>query len=428
VPCVRGVAPIWDASRPNEGAYTVFLEFEDGTPRAPRATEQEIRMKRKPWTGPFGALALVVMTLLALGACAPARRPAAYSAPAAVPASSSEGASALAGWDQTVAAARQEGQLTLSGPPGQLWRDALLAFEQDYPGIKVELTGQSSRDFWPRLFQERAAGQYLWDLRVGGPGPQVFQARDAGLLAPVRPLLMLPEVVDESKWFGGFDGLYADKEKQYLPAFVAQAQSVAWVNRDRISEAELASDAQLRDPRWRGKIAIADPNGGAGLGTLTTLYVVFGEDYVRDLLTRQDLVVAGDNRQLAEWVIRGRYPIGIGIANEDLAAFERQGLTFNVKGLQPARKLSLGFGGIQLMRQAPHPNAAKVFVNWLLTQATQAKLAKTLALNSRRLDVPPGDPDSVATAEPAAQAIAPLSEEFMPMRKRAGELASELLH
>ena len=45
----------------------------------------------------------------------------------------------------------------------------------------------------------------------------MFQARDEGALDPVRPLLVLPEVADESKWFGGFDGLYADKEKQYLP-------------------------------------------------------------------------------------------------------------------------------------------------------------------------------------------------------------------
>src|SRR5687768_11378457 len=51
---------------------------------------------------------------------------------------------APAGWEQTVAAAKQEGKLALSGPPGQLWRDALVAFEKDYPEIKVEFTGQNS--------------------------------------------------------------------------------------------------------------------------------------------------------------------------------------------------------------------------------------------------------------------------------------------
>jgi iron(III) transport system substrate-binding protein len=332
-----------------------------------------------------------------------------------------------AGWDAIVAAAKQEGQLTLSGPPGQLWRDGLLAFQQDYPDIKVEYTGQNSRDFWPRLFQERAAGQYLWDLRVGGPDPQVFQARDDGALDPVRPLLVLPDVTDESKWFGGLDGLYADKDKQYLPAFIAQAQPTAYVNRDLISTADLSSDEGLRDPRWRGKIALSDPNGGAGLGTLTTLLVAFGEDYVRDLLTRQDVVVTGDNRQLAEWVIRGRYPIGIGVTDDELLNFERQGLTFDVKGLQPFRKLSLGFGGLQLISRRPHPNAAQVFVNWVLTQPAQAQLAKTIEFNSRRVDVPPANPDSTLDPSRLADYVPHQYETLLPERQHAQQLAKELL-
>jgi iron(III) transport system substrate-binding protein len=385
-------------------------------------------MEIKRRLAPINLATLAVVAILALGACAPAARPAVAPSAAPAPAAAAgESAGAPAGWDQTVAAAKQEGQLTLSGPPGQLWRDALVAFEKDYPGIKVEFTGQNSRDFWPRLFQERAAGQYLWDLRVGGPDPQVFQARDEGVLDPVRPLLVLPEVTDESKWFGGLAGLYADKEQQYLPAFVAQAQSVAYVNRALVSEAELASDAQLREPRWRGKIAITDPNGGAGLGTLTTLYVAFGEDYVRDLLSQQDLVVTGDNRQLAEWVIRGRYPIGIGIAGEDLVAFERQGVSFNVQGMPPPRKLSLGFGGIQLLNRAPHPNASKVFINWLLTQATQANLAQTLELNSRRTDVPPGNPEQVLDPSRMADYVPHQYETYLPQRQRAQQMGKDLL-
>ncbi len=393
-------------------------------------------MAGRRWAGRGRLIALACVLALVMGACAPTPAGAptkpAPPAPAAATART-DGATAgpageaPAGWEQTVAAAKSEGKLVLSGPPGPLWRDGLLTFEQDYPDIKIDFAGQNSRDFWPRLFQERAAGQYLWDLRVGGPDPQVFQARDEGVLDPVRPLLVLPDVADERKWFGGFEGLYADNDQQYLPAFVAQAQPVAYVNRGVVSEAELASDEQLRDPRWRGKIAITDPTGGAGLGTLTTLLVAFGEDYVRDLLTQQDLVVTGDNRQLAEWVIRGRYPIGIGISPDDLVYFERQGLSFNVKGLPPARKLSLGFGGIQLVNRAPHPNATKVFINWLLTQAAQAHLAKILELNSRRVDVPPGDPDQVLDPSRMAEYVPHQYETYLPQRQRAQQLGKDLL-
>ncbi|HLH22289.1 MAG TPA: extracellular solute-binding protein [Chloroflexota bacterium] len=387
---------------------------------------QRVRRARLP-----AALGIVLL----VAACGPAPASAPAGAPAggagaggaAGEAAAAAPADAPAGWEETVAAAKQEGTLVLSGPPGQLWRDGLLLFEKDYPGIKVELTGQNSRDYWPRVFQERAAGQYLWDLRVGGPDPQVFQARDGGALDPVRPLLVLPEVTDESKWFGGFDGLYADAAKQYLPAFIAQSSPTAYVNRGVVSEADLSSDRQLVEPRWRGKIAIADPAGGAGLGTLTTLLAAYGEDYVQDLLSKQDLAVTGDNRQLAEWVVRGRYPIGIGVTDDELLLFQQQGLTFDVRGLGGARKLSLGFGGIQLMNRAPHPNAAKVFANWLLTRDTQARLAPLVEFNSRRTDVPPVSPADALDPSHLQDYVPHQYEELLPTRQRAQQLGKDLL-
>jgi ABC-type Fe3+ transport system substrate-binding protein len=326
-----------------------------------------------------------------------------------------------------VAAARQEGKLVISAPTGQLWREALQSFEQDYPGISLELTGGNSRDFWPRLFQERDAGQYLWDLRVGGPDPDVFEARDRGALDPVRPLLVLPEVMDESKWFGGFDGMYADKAKQHLPAFVASAAFNVYVNRNAIPESDLATEEQLIDPRWRGKIVLQDPRGGAGLGTTTTQLAAFGEDYVRQLFTQQDVVITGDNRQQAEWIVRNRYPIAIGLRMDQVRTFELQGVPVNVKGLGTPRKLSLGSGGIQLISQRPHPNAARVFVNWLLTQKVQDRIVKHVEVNSRRLDVPPGDPTEILEPDRLADYVPHQYEELLPTRRRAQQLGAELI-
>src|SRR5207244_2031948 len=54
-----------------------------------------------------------------------------------------------------------------------------------------------------------------------------------------------------------------------------------------------------------------------------------------------------------------------------------------------------GTGSIGLFSQAPHPNAAKVYANWFLTQEAQALYAQTTGFNSRRLDVPVADPDYV---------------------------------
>jgi iron(III) transport system substrate-binding protein len=373
---------------------------------------------------PERALALAVIALLTLGACAPA---APAPAQPAVPAGHAVGAPGAA-WDQTVAAAKREGKLALSGPPGSVWRDVLLTFEQDYPEIQVEYTGVNSRDFWPRVLQERQAGHYLWDLRVGGPDPQVYQARDEGVLDPIRPLLLLPEVTDDGKWLGGLDGLFADNTREYLPGFLAYTRTSILVNRDLVPEAELSTQRQLLDPRFKGKIVLQDPRGGAGLGVLTVLLAGHGEEYVRDLLSRQDVVVTGDNRQQAEWVVRGRYPIGVGMGTDQLIYFEQQGMKFNVRAIEEGPKgLNIGFGGLQLLNRAPHPHAATVFINWLLTARVQERLAKALETNSRRLDVPPAVPAELPDPQRMADYIPHQAEALLPVRLRAQQLAQELL-
>jgi iron(III) transport system substrate-binding protein len=309
-----------------------------------------------------------------------------------------------------------------------VWRDALLTFEKDYPDIKVDFTGQNSRDFWPRLVQERQAGQYLWDLRVGGPDPQVYQARDEGMLDPIRPLLVLPEVSDDSKWLGGLDGLFVDNAHQYLAGFTAYVRTSILVNRDLVPDAELSAQRQLLEPRSKGKIVLQDPRGGAGLGVLTVMLVGNGEPFVRDLLTNQDVAVTGDNRQQAEWVVRGRYPIGIGMGTDQLILFEQQGLKFNVRPLDEGPKgLNIGFGGLQLVNAAPHPNAAKVFINWLLTARVQEQVARALETNSRRLDVAPVAPAEQPDPQRMDEYVPHQAEALLPMRQRTLQLAGELI-
>jgi iron(III) transport system substrate-binding protein len=393
--------------------------------------------------GPRVLFALVLLVALACGptASAPATGgassgasgaagPAAAAPPAAKPAG--EPAPQGAGqsdWDRLVAAAKQEGRLILSGPPGELWRKSLTeAFEAQYPGIKIEYTGVNSRDFWPRVFQERQGGQYAWDMRVGGPDPQVYQARDEGMLEPVRPLLVPPEVTDDSKWFGGFEAIFADNGHTYLPGFQAFVDTAVWVNRDVVPEAQFPSDRDLLNPQWRGKIVLQDPRGGAGLGLSTVLYVKHGEPFLRDFFSQPELVVTGDGRQQAEWVIRGRYPITVGLNADMLVLLEQSGVKAKVENVaEGARGMSIGFGGIQLLNRAPNPNAAKLYINWLLTQPAQAQLSEAVRANSRRTDVPVVDARSAVDPSQLKDYVPHQEEEYLQARQRVQELARELL-
>ncbi len=368
--------------------------------------------------------ALCLSFMVTLGACAPADPP---SRPAALPSAAAK-ADWEREWKKTLEAAHREGKVVLSGPTRELWRKVLLSFEQDFPGIQVEYTGANSRDFWPRIFRERELGQYLWDLRVGGPDPQVYEAKDRGVLDSIRPLLLLPEVGDEKHWFGGFDQMFFDRGKKYVLGFANFISFSAYVNRDIIPDTELRSVRDLTQPRWKGKIVIQDPRGGAGLNSLEIFLKRYGEQMARDLLTKQELVVSNDIRQQTEWIIRGRYPIAIGLVPDALLLFEEQGLRHNIRPIQDSgAALSTGTAGIQFFDRAVHPNAAKVYINWLLTQRVQTRLSAATKQNSRRLDVPAADPVAVPDLHRLDSYIPGQAEELLPVRQQALELARALL-
>jgi iron(III) transport system substrate-binding protein len=377
-------------------------------------------------------VAAAILALVLAGCVAPAPIPGAPLPASAVESLVAVPAPGTGAWDPiawvgTVAGAKREGRIVVSGAPSDNWRVALTSFAQDYPEIQVEYTGASARDFWPRIDQERAAGLFLWDVRIGGFGQESFPSKDDGTLDPVRPVLTLPEVTDEARWLGGVEGRFFDKQRQYLFAFMANAQSSTWVNRDFVPEPALESGRELTDPQWRGKMVLQDPRSGSGGAVLAALLYAYGEPFVRELLSQQDVVITSDARQQAEWVVRGRYPIAIGANTDILGTFRREGLGVNVRPIREPVAISTGFGGVHLVNRAPHPNAAKLFVNWLLTRDVHARIAPLLAFNSARLDVPSAVPESVAEPARLQEYIPFQSEELLPQLQLADRLARELV-
>lgn len=153
-----------------------------------------------------------------------------------------------------------------------------------------------------------------------------------------------------------------------------------------------------------------------------------GEDFVRKLLA-QDVAVMPQSRQLAEALVRGRYPIAFGISISDLETFTQEGLTQNAKPIAPdtreGTRINTGFGNLLLINKPPHPNAAKVFANWLLSADGQKAYVEATAVNSRRLDVPPVPdraPDPKAHYDIDEREDSPLLEKMNQAREIAKEL------
>jgi iron(III) transport system substrate-binding protein len=332
-------------------------------------------------------------------------------------------------WEQTVAAAKKEGTVVVSALSGELLRQALLSFEQDYPGIKVEYHAMNGRDFRSRVLKERELGQNLWDLRIGGVDADSFEFAKRGVLDPIRPVLMLPDVTDPAKWMGGFDSqtsIFADNGKKYVLRTTGLLTGELMVDRDVVSEKVFKSAKDLLDPRWKGKIVMQDPRlPGAGNSALATLIHMYGEQFVRDLLTKQDIVVSDNRRQMSEWMVRKRHHIALGLGSAGpITEFQKQGLGKNIKSFATN---SIAGNAVVLLNKAPHPNAAKVYVNWLMSQKGQAKLAEIAKTNSWRVDVKPGDPELAMDPKKIQQYVNMTDERHVGTRQRAFELAKELI-
>ena len=129
--------------------------------------------------------------------------------------------------------------------------------------------------------------------------------------------------------------------------------------------------------------------------SLAHLAFMYGKNYIREILSKQDVIVTDDNRQQVEWVVRGKYPIAIGLATPLLVPYEKQGLGKNLLKLEDKIiRITNGSGIITLLEGAPHPNAAKVYINWLLSQKTQIIISQNTQTNSSRTDVPVVDKET----------------------------------
>ena len=331
-------------------------------------------------------------------------------------------------WEKILAAAKEEGRVAVGGPPGTSYRDVMRGFEKKFPQITLDYQSFSPTTFTSRFYKERQAGQYLWDVYITGPTSFDITAKKARELDPVRPTFILPEVREESAWFGGFDRAFLDFEKQYIFAFQAQVTPQVYVNREVVPESELNSIKGLLDPKWKGKIAINDPRAdGAGNGRVALWTGQLGEEFVRALL-KQDLILTRDDRQLADWLARGKYPIAIGVGDTEIYELQKLGIGLKIEPLggkaAEAWRLSTGWGGVRLVNKAPHPNAATVFINWLLSKEGQTAWATIAGRPSRRMDVPRVAGMSV---EPGIDYYDIDREERVKLRDRAKEIAKEVL-
>jgi ABC-type Fe3+ transport system substrate-binding protein len=290
-------------------------------------------------------------------------------------------------WDALVAAAKREGTVVLAGPTSQEFRAAVVkAFEARF-GIPMEYLALPGAEAGARIMREGDAGKVTVDVMMGGGG-ELISLYPAGRLDPIKPNLALLDVTDMSKWADG-KLKWMDPDSQYLLQTTEAVGSGLWVNAQQVPEGTITSWKDLLKPEYKGKLASFDPRReGAGLATATYLYMQFGAEYVRDLYLGQQITYTTDERQLAEWVGRGAYPMGLSLVQRQVEPMRELGVNMNpVRPPDGPGFLVGGFSVIKLIKNRPHANAGIVLANWLASQEGQQVYSREVVDVSRRTDV-----------------------------------------
>src|SRR5499427_10277223 len=140
-------------------------------------------------------------------------------------------------WDKTIEAARKESKVVAGIPAsGELRKSITESFKSRFPGIELELTTSRGPTNASKISAEHAAGVRYFDLLISGTFTP-FNLLNAGILDPVEPLFILPEVKDPKRWYGGH--LWIDNSKRFLYAFQAYQSENFWYNSTLLKPQEI---------------------------------------------------------------------------------------------------------------------------------------------------------------------------------------------
>ncbi len=250
----------------------------------------------------------------------------------------------------------------------------------------------------PRIMAERRAGKFLWDVCICGPTTPYAVLYPAKALDSIKPALILPGVVDESRWWGGKHH-YMDPDRQHILVFLGTVDMPnLYYNKNLVDPREFRSYWDLVNAKWRGKILVLDPRQpGRQRVQARFLYHLpeLGAPFLTRLFTEMDVTLSRDDRQSMDWLAVGKFALCLFCGDIETARAQHLPVEdFNTYTWKGSSAIYSGSNGtVALMNNAPHPNAARVFINWLLSrdgQTTFQKIMNTpdLVMESMRVDIP----------------------------------------
>jgi iron(III) transport system substrate-binding protein len=267
----------------------------------------------------------------------------------------------------------------------QIVRPMVAAFEAKYPGIKVEYSRAASSDVALKIVNEARARRVQSDIFDGSN--TVFLLRDPRLVTSYSPKAVesWPAELKSS------DGTWTALNIFYWTA----AYNTNLVRPDEVPK----TYEDLLDPKWKGKIAWTyDLTPGGPPGFVHNILSTMGQDkgtaYLRTFAEQEPVTIPGAQRVVLDHVISGEYPLCVMILNYHAAISMKDGAPVRWLKMEP---LLQTMGLVSITGNPPHPNAARLMVEFMLSEAGQKILA-----DNDYIPAHPGVPARIAELKPDA--------------------------
>ncbi|MBI4886245.1 MAG: extracellular solute-binding protein [Acidobacteria bacterium] len=261
---------------------------------------------------------------------------------------------------QLVARAKREGSVVLYtsiAPTESMPLGA--AFEKKY-GIRVTLWRALSGQVVQRAIAEARASRHAVDVIETNAPEMEMLAREKLLAAIESPYVadLPPAAVPAHRsWF-------PDRFNFYVVGF-----NTAKVQRSQIP----ATYEGFTDPKWKGRLALEATDAEWMATLIKTWGDAKGMDYFRKLSAARPAVREG-HILLASLVVAGEVPVALTAYNSNILPLKRKGAPIDFVPVQPVVARPQGIG---VARNAPHPAAALLFTDFVLSPEGQ-KLLESL--------------------------------------------------
>lgn len=321
---------------------------------------------------------LLLGLALVLSACGSKPVPSPSPSPSPTPQPAPAPAPQLSAWDRVVADAKKEGTITVYSAASIDVAKAIREGVAKAYGIKVEIVTDAGPAIVERTRVEQQARSAAADMVVMAGVVTYSQLVAQDFV--IAPTVDLPAASEKGVW--RVEPYSFNPQKKVTVINNALIPSVL-INTDLVRPSEVTALADLLAPRWKGNIAMEDPRvGGAGNATLAT-FISLGEDFWKK--------IAAQNVQLMPSAL-GINAIVHGDKHLEIGASSTRGLAA-IKAGAPMQYIHVKEGtpsvtkGAVLTKNAPHPNAALVVLNWLLSKEGQTAVNMATGDPSIRSDV-----------------------------------------